>query len=156
MNLRLAPTRLRLPFRHPGAALARTPFAAAFTLLEVMIATAVLFASVFAILSVVATGLKGARVLQEPEVDVTALAGMLSITNRLEEGSESGDFEDIAPGLYRDWTWTRDIYEVSTGGLYKVDFVVTKRGGKAQQELSILLYRPGSGRPGAGGRPLMR
>ena len=129
---------------------------AAFTLLEVMVATAVLFACVFAILSVVATGLKGARILQEPEVDVTALAGLLSLTNKLTEGSASGDFEEIAPGLYRDWRWERDVYEVSTNGLFKVDFVVTKRGSRAEQRLSILLYRPDSPSSPFGGRALGR
>lgn len=130
--------------------------AVAFTLLEVMVATAVLFACVFAILSVVATGLKGARVLQEPEVDVTALAGLLSLTNKLTEGSASGDFEEIAPGLYQDWRWERDVYEVSTNGLFKVDFVVTKRGNRAEQRLSILLYRPESPSGAFGGRALGR
>lgn len=129
---------------------------AAFTLLEVMVATAVLFACVFAILSVVATGLKGARVLQEPEVDVTALAGLLSLTNRLTEGTSSGDFDEIAPGLYPDWNWERDIYEVSSNGLFKVDFIVTKRGSRAEQRLSILLYRPDSQTGPFGGRGLGR
>ena len=130
----------------------RTP-QAAFTLLEVMVATAVLFMCVFAILSVVATGLKGARVLQEPEVDITALAGLLSLTNRLTEGTASGDFEELAPGLYREWRWERDVYEVSTNGLFQVDFRVSKHGGEAQQKLSILLYRPESqSGPFGGGR----
>jgi Tfp pilus assembly protein PilV len=129
---------------------------AAFTLLEVMVATAVLFACVFAILAVVATGLKGARVLQEPEVDITALAGMLSLTNRVSEGSTSGDFEEIAPGLYPDWRWERDVYEVSTNGLFKVDFLVTKQGSRAEQRLSILLYRPDSQSGPFGGRTLGR
>ena len=128
----------------------------AFSLLEVMIAAAVLFAAVFAILAVVGTGLKGARVLQEPEVDVTALAGLLTLTNRLSEGTDSGDFEEIAPGLYPDWSWTRDVYEVSSNGLFKVDFLVTKRGSQAEQRLSILLYRPDSAGPGMGGRMPLR
>lgn len=129
---------------------------AAFTLLEVMIATAVLFACVFAILSVVASGLKGARVLQEPEVDISALAGLLSQTNRLTEGMMSGDFEEIAPGLYPDWRWEREIYEVSTNGLFQVDFRATKLGGAAEQRLSILLYRPDSQSGPIGGRGLGR
>jgi hypothetical protein len=130
---------------------------AAFTLLEVMVATAVLFMCVFAILAVVATGLKGARVLQEPEADITALAGLLSLTNRLTEGSSSGDFEELAPGLYREWRWERDIYEVSTNGLFQVDFRITKQGSQAEQKLSILLYRPDSqSSPFGGGRGMIR
>src|SRR5580692_2494919 len=45
----------------------------AFTLLEVMIAAGIFFMCIFAILSLVSTNIRNARLLQEPQVD----AGML-------------------------------------------------------------------------------
>jgi hypothetical protein len=118
----------------------------AFTLVEVMIATAILFACVFAILSVVATGLRGARVLQQPDVDPSMVAAMLSLTNKLTEGSDSGDFEAIAPGVYPGYTWSSDVYEVSSNGLFKIDLLVQHHEGNKAQEsrMSLLLYRPDS------------
>lgn len=152
--MKAQPNPVRLPFRPTPWPVAKV-HQRAFTLLEVMVATAVLFACVFAILSVVATGLKGARVLQEPEVDITALAGLLSLTNQLEEGEASGNFEEIAPGLYRDWHWTRNVREFASNGLYQVDFTAYKRGGQAEQKLTILLYRQGNS-IGPGLRPVPR
>ena len=130
----------------------------AFTLVEVMIATAILFACVFAILSVVATGLRGARVLQQPDVDPSMVAAMLSLTNKLTEGSDSGDFDTIAPGVYPGYTWSSDTYEVSSNGLYKIDLLVQhKEGNKAQEaRMSFLLYRPDSQNKSGGLRGLGR
>jgi hypothetical protein len=143
---------MKLPQRHGLATAAGARHAQrgvrgnAFTLVEVMIATAILFACVFAILSVVATGLRGARVLQQPDVDPSMVAAMISLTNILTEGSDSGDFETIAPGVYPGYRWSSDIYEVSSNGLFKIDLLVThSESGKAQEShMSLLLYRPDS------------
>lgn len=116
---------------------------AAFSLLEVMIALAVFFMATFAILELVSRNLKMARSLQQTFVDPGILASELSITNMLEEGSESGDFGDLYPHA----TWTRDIVMVSTNGLYQVDFMVYEpvTGGNVRTNgLTILLYRPQS------------
>jgi Tfp pilus assembly protein PilV len=120
---------------------------AAFTLVEVMIAVAILCACVFAILSVVGTGLRGARVLQQPDVDPSMMAGLLSLTNKLTEGSDSGDFETVAPGMYPGYTWNSDTYEVSSNGLFKIDLMVrhTENGKPQESTMSFLLYRPESG-----------
>lgn len=111
-------------------------------------ACAIFFMAVFAVLGVLTQGLGAARSLQLREPDAGLLAAAMSLTNRIEEGSEAGDFEDIAPGLYPGYSWTRDVYEVGSNGLFQVDFTVIRRTGKgrgpSQTQMSILLYRPGS------------
>ena len=64
----------------------------AFTLLEVMVATGIFFMAVFAILALVSSSLEHARRMQRPMVDAGIPAGELSLTNRLTEGEQSGDF----------------------------------------------------------------
>lgn len=119
-----------------------------FTLLEVLIASAIFFTMAFAVLELVTRGLAGVKVLQQREPDAGLLAAAMSLTNKLEEGSESGDFEDIAPGLYPGYSWARDIYEVGSNGLFQVDFTVIRRSGKghgpSETHMSTLFYRPGS------------
>lgn len=114
----------------------------AFSLLEVVIASALFFMTMFSILGVMTRGLEQARSLQQLPPDVSSIASLLSITNVLEEGSESGDFGE----LYPETTWTRNAYEVGSNGLFQVDFYVNTqvRGKNAQQVTSILLYRPQS------------
>ena len=129
----------------------------AFTLLEVVIALAIFFIAVFAILDLTSQCLRSARSLRNTTVNATSLAAELCMTNRLEEGFESGDFGDLYPGH----TWARDIYLSPlspTNGLYQVDFVVFNYSGRKSQvesNLTILLYRPESGnvrRPGGARR----
>jgi hypothetical protein len=55
----------------------------AFSLLEVMIAIAILFVGTFAILGLISSSLANARRLQRPLVDASALVGQLSLTNQL-------------------------------------------------------------------------
>lgn len=102
----------------------------------------------FAVLGVLVQGLGAAKSLQQREADAGLLAAALSLTNRLEEGSEAGDFEDIAPNLYPGYSWARDIYEVGSNGLFQVDFTVIRRAGKgrgpSETHLSVLMFRPGS------------
>ena len=121
----------------------------AFTLLEVMIAMAVFFIAVFAILDLTSRCLRSARALHVPRVDASSLAAELSLTNRLAEGTETGDFGD----LYRGYTWRRQIQLEGTNGLYRVDFTIFSPAGKSHTEstMPILLYRPDSA-VGARGR----
>lgn len=116
----------------------------AFTMLEVLIAMMVFFLVTFAVLQMVTVGLGAARTLQIRHADAGMLAAELSMTNSLEEGSESGDFGDLFP----DSRWERQITEVSSNGLYQVDFLVIQRLGKKEvpTTMSILMYRPGSAR----------
>jgi Tfp pilus assembly protein PilV len=118
---------------------------AAFSLLEVMIAMGIFFVSIFAILELTSQSLAAARRLQRVEVDITMLAAQLSLTNRLEEGFDSGDFGDIRP----DVLWSRTVTEVSTNGLFRIDFTTHQPTGNPkspliERQMSILLFRPES------------
>jgi type II secretory pathway pseudopilin PulG len=122
-----------------------TRLARAFTLLEVMIASGILFLCLFAILQLLSTSLRGARILQRNTVDAGMLAAELSLTNKLTEGSDSGDFGKIYP----DYRWAREIAEASTNGLFQVDFTVYRRGVPTpESHLSILLFKPESTKVG--------
>ncbi len=106
-----------------------------------MIAGGILFMCLFAILGLLANTLRNARALQRTPVDAGILAAQLSLTNRLSEGSDSGDFED----MYPDYRWESETTEV-TNGLFQVDFVVRQRSGQhgGESHMSILLFRPDS------------
>lgn len=123
-----------------------TRSARAFSLIEVMVASAILFICVFAILGLVTNSLRNAQVLQQHSVDPGMLAGMSVLTNRLYEGTESGDFEDIAPGSFPGYSWTRETYEVSSNGLFRIELSVTHPVGHkvVESRMSILLFRPDS------------
>ena len=120
----------------------------AFTLLEVMIACGIFFMCIFAILAMVSSVLRNARGLRRIDLDAGMVAAQVCKTNRLYEGTESGDFGNLFP----DCSWETDTYEAGTNGLWQVDIVVRRRG--LQQPLdsmSILVFSPGSqagmGRP---------
>ncbi len=131
-----------------------------FTLLEVMIAMFVFFIVVFAVLGMVVQSLGAARALQRPQPDFSILASALTLSNTLDLGCESGDFGDLGEE-YSDYDWERciDPWPASdteaTNGLYRVRFVITRRGGRSQtvgEDMEILLYKPGA--PGAARRRL--
>ncbi len=107
-----------------------------------MIAMAVFFIVVFAILGVVVQSLGAARALQQQQGDCGMVAAMLSLSNSLDENFESGDFEGIVEG-YR---WERNIVEVGSNGFFQVDIDVFKTGGKGKgtrESMSVLMYKPG-------------
>jgi hypothetical protein len=121
---------------------------AAFSLLEVMIAGGIFFMAVFAILALVSSVLSNARSLRRVELDAGMVAAQLSITNKLTEGTQSGDFGNLYPG----YSWEADEYEVGTNGLWQVDIVVHRSGlQKPADVMSVWLFRPesqsGFGRP---------
>lgn len=124
---------------NPGAGKHRRA-GAAFSLLEVLIASAIFFMAVFSILALVSNSLRGARLLQAVEVDASMLAAELSATNKLSESTDNGDFGSE----YRDFVWRRAITEVGTNGLFQVDFVVEHRPTQRQSVMSVLFYRPES------------
>lgn len=118
---------------------------AAFTLLEVMIAVALFFMCVFAILGLVSRTLNQARNLEPLQMDATFAAAMLALTNRLEEGTLPGEiilqYEEMNPG----YTVEGTITEVATNGLFRIDFMVG--GLTAGRKVitggsSMLLWRP--------------
>jgi prepilin-type N-terminal cleavage/methylation domain-containing protein len=135
---------------HPGTRLRRAD--TAFTLLEVMIAMAIFFVAMFSILELVSQGLRSARMLGRHVHSPNAglLAAELSLTNRLEEGTDAGDFGEDFPSL----SWTREIVldDFDTNGVYfRVDWFVY-RDGKLDSTLSTQMYRPQSGQRTGGGR----
>ena len=116
----------------------------AFTLLEVVIASAVLAIALFAILNLCTISLRTARSLGRVHVDASSLAAMLTMTNRLEEGVETGDFGQLHPG----YSWRRSInqYLDITNGLYLVEFEVAgvSAGREDHSQLKLLLFKPDS------------
>ena len=113
----------------------------AFSLIEVMIAIGIFFSCIFVVLSLVSSSLANARRLQRPMVDAAMLASELSLTNKIVEGSQSGDFGKMYPG----YTWTANINEVLTNKLFQADYVV-RRGDSREvvQTMSVLFFRPQS------------
>jgi hypothetical protein len=73
-------------------------------------------------------------------------------TNKLYEGSESGDFGK----LYPDYSWDKEISQVSTNGLFQVDITVRRRGlQRPADTMSIWVFAPDSPSQGFG-RPTFR
>ena len=94
----------------------------------------VFFFAVFAILGMVSNVLRNARALQETEVDAPgALASFLSTSNRLDEGTYSGDFGDMFP----DHDYSYDV-TVITNNFVRVDLSVA--GGKRSTETRMSLF----------------
>ena len=113
----------------------------AFSLLEVMIACGIFFMAVFAILAMVSNVLRNARSLRRMELDAGMVAAQVTRTNKLFEGTESGDFGN----LYPDYSWETDSYEAETNGLWQVDIIVRRRGlPQPVDSMSIYVYSPDS------------
>lgn len=131
----------------PYALCARREGARGFTLLEVMIAMAVFFMVVFAVLGMVVQSLGAARALQRPQPDFSILASALTLSNCLDEGFESGGFEDLGEE-FRDYTWERQIEIISGSNglcLFRIDFAILERGsgGKEIREgMSVEMCKP--------------
>lgn len=124
------------PRLQPGAA------RRGFTLIEVMAATAILAIGLMGVLLICSNGIRTARSLSKVHVDASALAAELSLTNRLYEGTSSGDFGDFHPG-YR---WSSETVQIQTNGLFRVDFTVwsdVDRSG-SESHLSVLFFKPDS------------
>ena len=138
--------------KHPALQFHRRERASAFTLLEVIVASAIFFMVAFAIMEMVMTSLAAARAIQQRSPDAGILAASLTLTNQLVEGADSGDFEDLYPGLYPGYSWTREVNEVGSNSLFQVDFTIyatsAKKRGASDIRMSILLFRPGS-KPGS-------
>jgi uncharacterized protein (TIGR02598 family) len=134
-----------------------------FSLIEVMVALAIFFMAVFTILGLLSTVLNNARALQnrKPADAGMVAAFLLSVTNQLTEGLQSGTFEDLGDfgGEYANYEWTFDAREVETNGLWQVDCIVQRRpGGQLESQLSFFVFSPQSrgslsGPVGGGVRP---
>lgn len=124
----------------------------AFSLIEVMIAAGIFFLATFTILALVSSTLRNTRVLRRIDVDAGMVAAQLFKTNRIAEGSDSGDFGEY----YQDYSWSTEAYEVMTNGLWQVDIVVTRRGASQPvSAYSVWVFSPDSStgpfRGGVGG-----
>ena len=111
---------------------------AAFTLMEVMIAVAIFFMAMFTILSVLSSSLHAASILRNSGPTAGMVAAQLSLTNKLEEGSDSGAFDDVP--FYHDmgYRWISRTTEAATNGLFLVDFEIINPNGKPDSTLSVL------------------
>jgi hypothetical protein len=120
--------------------------AAAFSLLEVMIALAIFFMASFAIMSVVSGALTNARMLQRPQVDAGAVASFFSTTNMIVEGSDSGDLSTLLGDTYKGYTWESTSREVESNKLFQVDFTIYSpaAGHPVFSQISTRFFRPAS------------
>jgi hypothetical protein len=109
--------------------------AAGFTLMEVMIAGGILFMCLFAILALVASSLRNARLLQnskeDPTSSVAAIVTYMYCNTNGAIGPISGDFQGRS-------------YEAEpsplTNGLYLVDLVLPAQRGSTESRMQFLIY----------------
>jgi len=113
-----------------------------FTLIEVMIASGILFMCLFAILAVLSNCLRNARALQHRTVDIGMAASELythyANTNRVAEEWGTGDFGETYPDYSYDW----HIWEFWTNGWWQVDVAMHNRAaGQAEDsQLSFFVF----------------
>jgi hypothetical protein len=118
----------------------------AFTLIEVVVATAIFFMAMFAILGVVSAGVHAATLLRKTGPTAGMVAGWFAISNKIDEGSLSGNFDDQANEGYR---WVSGAEEI-TNGLYKMDFAVVDPHGVIYSTLKdMYFYKASSGSGGS-------
>lgn len=114
----------------------------AFTLVEVVVASAILAVGLGGVLLITSNGLRMARFLDRVHVDAGSLATMLSLSNQLEEVRDSGRFGDESPG----YQWASEVVEAGTNGLFQANFSVFSVSDPqgSESRLSIFLFRPAS------------
>jgi len=115
----------------------------AFTLIEVMVATTIFFMSMFAILAVLCAGIHAASILRSSGPTAGMAAGYYYVTNKIQEGQDSGDFSDIAG--YQGYRWQSTAVEYATNGLFLMNFVVFDPHGNPSSTLDVFIYNPSSG-----------
>lgn len=123
----------------------------AFSLIEVMLAITIFFMAMFAILGVLTSGVRAASLLRNNGPTAGMVLAQMSATNKLEEGSQSGTFQDVP--VYQGYRWVSNSREVATNGLFQIDVVVADQNGNQISILSALLYRPDSDNGQMGMRP---
>ena len=117
----------------------RSTPAAAFTLIEVMIALGIFFMATFAILALVSNILRNARGLQRPQIDSGMAAAIYVNTNRFSVGSVSGDLNDSLP----DYSYEIATDEFATNGLLQAEVVLRRHSGHdTPDSISILVFDP--------------
>lgn len=116
---------------------------AGFTLLEVIIALAIFFTAVVAVLELTSQNLRLAQTLLLKRPDIAALASTTMLDKELQEGFEEPEdlnFQEMFPGC----RWDRDVVSVSSNGLYKVviNLFEPTGGDEIQSTTSFLMFRP--------------
>jgi type II secretory pathway pseudopilin PulG len=114
----------------------------AFTLIEVMVAVAIFFMAMFALLGVMSAGVHAAAILRNSGPTAGMIAAQMSVSNQLEPGSLTGTFDDVP--IYQEYHWVSDCEPVTTNGLFQMDFVVVDASGVQVSTMSTLFYRPDS------------
>lgn len=125
----------------------------AFTLLEVMVACAIFFMVAFAILEMVTRGLVAVRAIQQREPDPGIILAMYSTNKAWEEMTISGNYEDIAPGMYPGYRWELFAYRYmeTNDHLFIVRVMSYGEGksGRGPSTASTMFFSPNS-KPGSG------
>jgi hypothetical protein len=118
----------------------------AFSLLEVMVAIGVFFLGVFAILGLVSSSLANARRLQRPIVDAGLVASEVSLTNKLTEGTFSGDLSEFLGKSCQGYTWTYTVDEIDSNKLFGVTIILQDEahGRAVVSQMNLHLFRPES------------
>lgn len=117
-----------------------------FTLLEVMFAVVAFCTATFAILALVSQSIDMARRLQRPMVDSGLVASELSLTNKLVEGTESGDLGELLGDEYKGYTYDYAIDEAQTNKLFQMVIALqsNQAGKPVVSKMTVLFYRPDS------------
>jgi Tfp pilus assembly protein PilV len=137
--------KLNFPIRPQPADRAAARCERAFSLIEVMIAAAIFFLAVFAILGLVSQTLGNARRLQRPQVDASPVLAQYASTNKLVEGTYSGNLSEMLGDAYRNYNWTAEVTEVASNKLFSVECAVQAVDSREViSDLTTVLYRPKS------------
>lgn len=116
----------------------------AFTLIEVMVAIGVFCLGVFAILGLIASVMRNARILDKPMVDASAVFNEIAQTNELVEISGSGELSDLLGKNYKGFTYVYSINEAQSNKLFQVDVALCNDipGKPVVSKMTMLLFRP--------------
>jgi len=132
---------------------ARSVAVRAFSLLEVMVASAIFFMVAFAILEMVTRALVGVRAIQHREPDPGIILAMYSTNKAWEEMTLSGNYEDIAPGMYPGYRWelVATRYMETNDHLFDVGVVSygDRKSGRGPAVVSTQFFSPNS-KPASG------
>ena len=140
----------------PHSAFRVPRFPTAFTILEVLVACTIFFMVAFAILELVTRSLVAAKAIQRREPDPGIILAMYSTNRAWEETSISGNYEDIAPGMYPGYRWELFAKPVGTNDLLyevKVMSYNERKAALGPMVVSGLFFSPNS-KPGSASRGL--
>jgi hypothetical protein len=129
-------------------------FRSAFTILEVIVACTIFFMVAFAILELVTRSLAAAKAIQQREPDPGIILAMYSTNRAWEEMSISGNYEDIAPGMYPGYRWELFAQPVGTNDhIWEVNVMSynERKAGQGPAVVSALFFSPQS-KPGSGSK----